>query len=230
MSVFYSTRIETNPILVCQYLLEKSATLTKITRNSLLDFIKALEEKLSQQQMKRSSLIAMTKSSSAVTKQIIRKDSYTPKNEEIVETSQQLFLVLADYLFDNDLTIYRLLKDYIFGKVIDGIEFQLIKLDHFYMKLEECGFDVSYNDQKCIENLIKPILRDNVKVDDIRFLLSNLGIDEKLPKSTKYLDYSNLKGPMIRIFNRIIQHIKKNPCPNNEDEVIYFVGQNNIEK
>ena len=40
--------------------------------------------------------------------------------------------------------------------------------------------------------------------------MKNLGIEEKIPKSTPQLNYEKLKGPGIRIFNRIIKYMNEN--------------------
>lgn len=58
-----------------------------------------------------------------------------------------------------------------------------------------------------------------------RFLLSNLGIHEKLPESTAHLDYTRLTGPSIRIFNRIIKYMEKHQI----SSITEFLGESNIE-
>ena len=47
-----------------------------------------------------------------------------------------------------------------------------------------------------------------MEVESFRFYLSKLGIEEKLPKSNSQMDYTVLRGPAIRIFNRILKYME----------------------
>ena len=81
-----------------------------------------------------------------------------------------------------------------------------------------------------METSIKPVLRDNININDIAFLLNNLGIEEKLPKSTLQLDYKRLKGPEIRIFNRIIRYVNDHLDFDDKEFAVKLIGEHNIEK
>jgi hypothetical protein len=67
--------------------------------------------------------------------------------EEILDKGQKLFMKLADFLFENHKTLSDIIYPRVFYKVIDGKEYQLIKLEHLYECLENIGFCISDQDQ-----------------------------------------------------------------------------------
>ena len=227
LSIVSSLELEIDPALVLKYLCGKSMSMTYIKHEALkefIEFVKTNSLKAGRLSPLRVNARKMFKSSSTKVKgKCFERD--TLNGDQLAEKGQRLFLMLADFLYDNNSTLYKLIHTKIFSKVIDGVEYQLIKLERLYDVLEESGFQLSYQDKICVENFVKPIIRDNVDVDSIRFFLSNLGIEEKLPKSTAHLDYIKLKGPSIRIFNRIIKHMETNNIENIQD----LLGEDNIE-
>ena len=52
--------------------------------------------------------------------------------EKMFENARKLFLKLSDFLFESSLTLNDVIHTHIFYKTIDGCEFQIIKLPHFY--------------------------------------------------------------------------------------------------
>lgn len=56
--------------------------------------------------------------------------------------------------------------------------------------------------------------------------MGTIGVIEPLPKSTNRLNYEALKGPSVRLFNKIIKFLDNHGL---EDDVEEFLGTNNIE-
>lgn len=87
--------------------------------------------------------------------------------EEILDKGQKLFMKLADFLFENHKTLSDIIYPRVFYKVIDGKEYQLIKLEHLYECLENIGFCISDQDQTWIEHFCDVIFSDTAKVESI---------------------------------------------------------------
>ena len=59
-----------------------------------------------------------------------------PNANVITERGEKLLLNLADYLYDNNMTLYKLVNHKIFSKTIDGKEYQLIRQEDLYECLQ----------------------------------------------------------------------------------------------
>lgn len=59
-----------------------------------------------------------------------------PSANVITERGEKLLLNLADYLYDNNMTLYKLVNHKIFSKTIDGKEYQLIRQEDLYECLQ----------------------------------------------------------------------------------------------
>lgn len=84
--------------------------------------------------------------------------------EEIIKHGQKLFISFADFCFERNITLNDAIHTHIFYKVIDGFEYQLIKLDHFYQCIENVGFLLSKHDQICIQNFSEIVFKNTIKV------------------------------------------------------------------
>lgn len=90
--------------------------------------------------------------------------------EEILKHGQKLFISFADFCYENNITLNDAIHTHIFYKVIDGFEYQLIKLDHFYQCIENVGFLLSKHDQICIQSFSEIVFKNIMKVN-ILFLM-----------------------------------------------------------
>lgn len=163
------TGLEVDQLCISRYLLEKSQSLSVISLDVVKQFTADLEVHLDVSNL--SPAIKTNKMTKSVSNKVHGKmhTDFGPSPDQIVEKGQRLFLKLADFLFDNDSTLYKIIHPVIFDKVIDGKEHQLVKLDHFYEILEDHGFTLASQDKFCIEHLVKPVFRDIVDVQDIRY-------------------------------------------------------------
>lgn len=213
---------------ICKYLFQESKDYSDVSQNTLLKLITLLEDTSyvpkTMNILKYNNTLTMTKAASAVNKSSINQ-KLGPSSEEIIERGQNLLITFADFLFDNNLTLYKMIHHKVFSKTIDGKEYQVIKLDHLFETFESRGFIVDQKDQIRIESILKPIILDLVDVESMRYYMSKLGITEELPKSTRHLDYTKLKGPAIRVFNSIIQYMDVN----NVNSVIELIGEDIID-
>lgn len=159
---------------LCKYLCGSSHSLKEISGKILKDFCDSLlkDESINLSPVQPLDRHNLGKSASTILHGKIKMDM-GPSKDQILERGQKLFILLADFLFDNDSTLYKLVHKRIFSKVIDGKEYQLIKLDHFYEMLQNAGFELTPHDCFCIENLIKPVFSDIANVDDIRYVFGN---------------------------------------------------------
>ena len=146
--------------------------------------------------------------------------------EEVLEKGQQLFIKLADYMFENKLSLCEIIFDKVFFKVIDGFEYMLIRLNDFYSCLQHNKFNITPNEKTVLECFIENVFNGVVKVENITKFLRELGITEKVPPPTKFLDYSKLDAGSIRLFNLIIENMDSEGL---EYTVEQFLGSDNIE-
>lgn len=90
--------------------------------------------------------------------------------------------------------------------------------------LKRAGVGLTYNDEQCIKNLTQEILPKCIDFNKLEMMLSELGIQDEIPKSNKHLDYSSIKAPAIRIFNKIA----KTMAERNIDSIADFLGPENF--
>ena len=120
---------------IMKYLWQESQSMNYISPEVLQAFAHEIDNKYLKPivEQKRSAY-RMIKSVSVEQAAKFNKD-LGPSIEEITERGKNLLISLADYLFDNNLTLLNLLQKKIFSKTIDGREYQLIKQDHLYQCL-----------------------------------------------------------------------------------------------
>lgn len=98
---------------------------------------------------------------------------------------------------------YSLIKD----KKIDGIEYQMVRRNHFFEVVSSLGIELQLKYKENLKSFISPVLLDFLSVKDIIHVFEKLGINEILPKTTKFLNFEVLDGESIRIVNRIIKNL-----------------------
>jgi len=87
------------------------------------------------------------------------------------EKREKIFIKLAEFLFTVDSTVQSLMEKKIFDKVIDGIEYRLIKYRHFIRIIKMKGLCLSYNDEQSIKDLIPEIFPGCININAIENLL-----------------------------------------------------------
>jgi hypothetical protein len=213
---------------ISKYLFQESKNYSDVSQVALIMLITLLEKvsyvPKTLSVMSNYKVVPMAKAASTVNRSSIYQD-LGPSSDEIIERGQNLLTTFADFLFDNSLTLYKMIHHKVFSKTIDGKEYQVIKLNHLFETFDDRGFIVNQKDQICIESILKPIILDLVDVESMRYYMSKLGITEDLPKSTRHLDYTKLKGPTIRVFNSIIQYMDINHIYS----IIELIGEDNID-
>lgn len=112
-----------------------------------------------------------------------------------------------------------------FYKVIDGFEYQLIQLENLCDAIELAGFEMSDQEKQCLEQFSETVYKDVVKVKSLEKFLEELGITEKLPKSTRHVDYTQLDVASVRLLNKINEVMEKDF----DGDVEAFVGEENID-
>ena len=99
----------------------------------------------------------------------------------------------------------------------------MISMDHFWRLIEKVGFKTIRKERNSFEK----VFRTNfLEVKSISKILSQLGISEDLPKSTKNFNYDELSGSGIRIINKIIRYMREHKIK----DVSNFIGKENIEQ
>jgi hypothetical protein len=63
------------------------------------------------------------------------------------------FVKLADFMFNNNLTLYQIIHTRIYDKMFNGKEYELICGKTFFKLLDERGFEVNDSEKKAIWNL-----------------------------------------------------------------------------
>ena len=143
----------------------------------------------------------------------------------VLSLNKQFFVRFADFMFNNDLTLYQIIHKKIYDKMFNGREYELIGAKIFFKILEERGFHCSPGEKDAIGNLLKNSnLIDVIEVNKIVKILEELDIKEDKPLATKNFDYKHLYAPDIRQVNRIIDYMEKNDIKEIED----FLGKERI--
>jgi len=96
----------------------------------------------------------------------------------------------------------------VFDKVIDGREYQLIKVKELLLSFKKIGIEFDQKDKKYLNDLLVPILNDLVDIKVLERILGDLGIKEDIPVSTPQIDFSKLEGQTVRICNKIIRYMR----------------------
>ena len=135
---------------------------------------------------------------------------------------KELFwLKLAEFLYTIGSTIQIVFLPKIFDKVVDGFEYRLIKYKHFIQIIKRKGLCLSYNDEQCIKDLIQEVFPNTINILALENLFKNLGIEDEKPVQS--YNYSEIPGPVIRIFNKI-NYILENQ---GFKDILDFLGEEN---
>lgn len=109
--------------------------------------------------------------------------------------AQEFFLRLSNFLFKKRLTLYKIIHHKIFDKMLNGVEVELITVDHFWRLLHKIGYKTVKVERKAVTELVQnKFLNNIIEVRNISKILSQLGIEEDMPISTKNFDYEQLSG------------------------------------
>lgn len=145
----------------------------------------------------------------------------------VLNLNKQFFVRLADFMFNNDMTLYQIIHKKIYDKMFNGREHELISAKTFFSILEERGFPASAGEREAIGNLLKNSnLIDVIEVEKIVKILEELDIKEDKPVASKNFDYRHLSAPDIRQVNRIIAYMEENDISEVED----FLGRERINR
>ena len=211
------------------FLYRQNMSMTKISKESLKALIRKLTEhkyKYQSKNMTRKKAKSFNQKLSFMKLKTFITVSEMSK-EEILQKGQELFFRLADFMLfkahsspdknskilrensSNTMSLSDIIHTKVFFKVIDGFEYMLIRLNDLFNLLQANGFEMSDKDKKVMRKFLDETFEGVVKVNSITKYLEELGVQEKLPKSNKFLDYENLDAASIRLFNKIIQQIEK---------------------
>ena len=160
-----------------------------------------------------------------------QKLSFTGRGEEYKATGEdlklnhQFFIKLAEFMFNNDLTLYQMIHTKIYDKMFNGREYELINTKAFYDLINKNGFSSNDAEKRAVTALIKTShFIDVIEVEKISKILEELQIREDVPPSTKNFNYKHLTAPDIRLMNRIVEYMDDHDIK----EVIDFIGHNRI--
>ena len=68
--------------------------------------------------------------------------------------NKEFFVKLADFMFNNDLTLYQIIHKKIYDKMFNGREYELISSKVFFDILSDRGIKCSEREKKAIGNLL----------------------------------------------------------------------------
>lgn len=185
--------------VVTDYLIPQLRSKMKIPKVIITDKTHTIKQPVNQEKNKL--LNELTKE--VLTENMVKKDPETFK--KMNDVFKEALFQLGDSLFTQNKTLSDLTNDMVYDRVIDGKEYQLIKRNDLF----EC-FGENVAQKEVLKSILRPIFQDYVDIKTVEELLKELGIQEPLPKSNKYMDYEILSGQDIRQFNKIIQHMKDN--------------------
>ena len=136
---------------------------------------------------------------------------------------QDFFIRFANFWFKKGYSLHGLIHTKIFDKMLNGVEVEMINVNHFWRLLEGVGFKTIRRERNAFVKIFKHTF---LEVQSISNILGQLGIPEKIPKGTKNFDYNDLSGSGIRVMNKIIKEMSDNKIT----DVVEFLGRENIEK
>ena len=154
-----------------------------------------------------------------------KEEQQYESNLQDLSLNKKFFVRLADFMFNNDLTLHQIIHTKIYDKMFNGREYELINPRSFFSLLDDRGFKVPEDEQKAISNLLKNSYLINVlEVDKISKVLEELDIYEDVPPSSKNYNYKNLRAPDIRVMNCLVNYMDEQNIEDIED----FIGKENI--
>ena len=160
------------------------------------------------------------RNSSNVDKRVIRHTFTNETNQSEKNTRRkQVIFRIADELFARSQTLMDILHHKVYDKVVDGKEYQIVSKSDLLQSFRRIGIDFDDKDKKYLNDLLVPLHNNYIDVKAMVDIMGDLGIYEDVPKPTAQLDYSQLEGPTIRLWNRIVRYMKQNDI-NDVNELI----------
>ncbi|CAI2360161.1 unnamed protein product [Moneuplotes crassus] len=136
-----------------------------------------------------------------------KKESSIDEGER---TKTEVLFTISDTLFGMKKTLSEVCKGYIYDRVIDGVEYQLIKRQSLINAFKNIRINFTTPELCELKSTLNPIFRDYCDLGAFIDVLSTLGIKEDIPVGNKYMDYHTLEPTAIRIFNLINEYMEKN--------------------
>jgi predicted nucleotidyltransferase len=159
------------------------------------------------------------------------KLSFTGRQEEYKATAEdlklnhQFFVKLAEFMFNNDKTLYQMIHSKIYDKMFNGKEYELINTVSFFKIIKQQGFEFTDDEKRAVTVLLRTShFIDVIEVEKISKILEELYIKEDIPASTKNFNYKHLTAPDIRLMNRIVEYMENEEI----EEIEKFLGNDRI--
>ena len=156
----------------------------------------------------------------------------TSNSERNIKRKDVIFRI-ADELYIRGITLLEAINSKVYDKVIDGCEYQLIRKRDLVAWLKKIGLEFDDKDRKYLDDLLVPILNDSTDVKELITVIKGLGISEDIPSPMKNINFFQLDGRIIRIFNSIIKYMKEydvsevlNIIPKEEIDLFTVVSTN----
>ena len=160
------------------------------------------------------------RNSSNVDKRVIKHTFTNETNQSEKNTRRkQVIFRIADELFARSQTLMDILHHKVYDKVVDGKEYQIVLKADLLQSFRRIGIDFDDKDKKYLNDMLIPLHNNYIDVKAMVDIMGDLGIYEDVPRPTAQLDYSQLEGPTIRIWNRIVRYMKQNDI-NDMNELI----------
>lgn len=155
----------------------------------------------------------------------LKNVNFEVKENDEYSIAQEFFIRFSSFLFKKKLTLSKVIHHKIFDKVINGVEMELINVDHFWRLIHKAGFRTVASERNAVTELTKNKVLNNIfEVKVLRKILTKLGILEDMPQGTRELNYEELSGSGIRIINKIVREMQEKKMK----DVIKFLGEDNV--
>lgn len=208
-------------------LLRESESLHIITGEAINDVVELIkkEEKSLHKNSGPSALNSKPKQNQYEEYKSAQKKEETRVSSDDMNLNRSFFVRLAEFMFNNDLTLYQIIHSKIYDKMFNGREYELINSKSFFRMLEERGFSIDEKEKKAVSSLLKnSYLIDVIEVDKISKILEELMIKEDIPAPSKNFNYKHLTAPDIRLMNKVVQYLDEH----NMEEIDDFIGKERI--
>jgi hypothetical protein len=208
-------------------LLRESESLHTITGEAINDVVELIkkEEKSLHKSSGPSMLSSKPKQNPYDEYKSSQKKEETKVSSEDMNLNRSFFVRLAEFMFNNDLTLYQIIHTKIYDKMFNGREYELINSKSFFKLLAERGFTIDDREKKAVSTLLKnSYLIDVIEVEKISKILEELMIKEDIPAPSKNFNYKHLTAPDIRLMNKVVQYMEEH----NIEEIEDFVGKERI--
>ncbi len=132
------------------------------------------------------------------------------REKEAQELATEFFKKSAKKMFTLKTTISRLLVDKVFDLMLNGNEMALVHAKDFFKKMEELGLEICKDTRAVLIQLFSSGRDGSLfEIQKIESVYRELGIEDQLPESTPFMDYSKLDNESIRLLNKINLHLRQ---------------------